>query len=422
MPDPRYRVLAIGTHPVQYMTQLLRRMAAHPSLDLQVAYCSMRGAESGHDPEFGAAIKWDVPLLDGYAWSHVPNRGSGKESFFGLFNPGLWKLIRSGNFDAVLCFTSYVRATFWVSYFASRSCRAAFLFGCDQGSLEPRDGRQWKRTLKKIAWPILYGLADQVVVSSTRARQLIHSLGIPDERITLTPLVVDNDWWEARTAEVNRQAVRQSWGATEEHAVILFCAKFQAWKRPFDLLHAFAQANIPQSLLVFAGEGPLRPQLEEAVGKLGLASRVRFLGFVNQSQLPAVYASADLMVLPSEFEPFGVVVSEAMCCGCPVAASDCVGAAPDLIVPVAPQFIFSPGDVGALAGILSDAFADRARLRALSQAVRAHLRTWSPDRNVAATVDAIRMAVGRLHPQSSEEKTSSLPVPEKSAAQPQRPR
>ena len=56
--------------------------------------------------------------------------------------------------------------------------------------------------------------------------------------------------------------------------------------------------------------------------ELGSADRVRFLGFVNQSQLPASYSAADLFVLPSLFEPFGLVVNEAMLCGLPVAVSD----------------------------------------------------------------------------------------------------
>src|SRR6266481_6153750 len=78
MPDRRYRVLAVATHPVQYMTPIFRRMAEHPLLDFQVAYCSLRGAEAGHDPEFGADIQWDVHLLDGCSWTHVPTRGSGE--------------------------------------------------------------------------------------------------------------------------------------------------------------------------------------------------------------------------------------------------------------------------------------------------------------------------------------------------------
>jgi glycosyltransferase involved in cell wall biosynthesis len=229
------------------------------------------------------------------------------------------------------------------------------------------------------------------------------SLGLPAERVTLTPYSVDNDWWIRQSAQVERLAVRAGWGASPNDVVILFCAKLQAWKRPFDLLRAFAKANLSNGLLVFAGEGPLRPQLESEAATLGISSRIHFLGFVNQSQLPAVYTSADLMVLPSDYEPFAVVVNEAMCCGCPVVASDRVGAARDLVAPVAPQFVFPCGNVDALAGILKDVLADRTRLQSIARAAMAHIQTWSPERNIAATVDAIRIAVARLRRAKSEE-------------------
>jgi hypothetical protein len=84
MPDRRLRVRTIAAHPVQYQVPLFRRMAAH-------------------DPDFGANVKWDVPLLDGYAWTHVPNRGSGGESFLGLRNQVMsfsvliyaWRVVRA---------------------------------------------------------------------------------------------------------------------------------------------------------------------------------------------------------------------------------------------------------------------------------------------------------------------------------------
>jgi glycosyltransferase involved in cell wall biosynthesis len=395
MPDRRYRVLAVAAHPVQYMAPIFRRMAAHRGFDLHVAYCSLRGAEAGHDPEFGATVQWDVPLLEGYAWSHVPNRGSGEESFFGLRNPGLSKLIREGNFDAVLCFVGYVRATFWIAYRAARSSKAAFLFGTDTNTLAPRDGRRWKSTVKKILWPRLFRLADQVIVPSSGTRDLIVSLGLPAERVTLTPYSVDNDWWMRQSAAVDRSAARAAWGVSASDAVILFCAKLQPWKRPGDLLRAFAKANLSDTLLVIAGEGPLRSELESEATALGIAGRVRFLGFVNQSQLPAVYTSADLMVLPSEYEPFAVVVNEAMCCGCPVAASDHVGAARDLVAPVRQEFVFPCGDIAALVAVLKDAVADRSRLASLGRAAVAHIKTWSPERNIAATHEAIEIAVAR---------------------------
>ena len=409
MTDRRYRVLAIASHPVQYMAPIFRRMSVNPAVDLHVAYCSLRGAEAGHDPEFGASIQWDVPLLDGYTWFQVPNRGSGKESFFGLRNPGLWKLIRCGTYDAILCFTGYLRATFWIAYFAARLSRTAFLFGTDATTLASRDGSLWKVRLKGIVWPQLFRLADQVIVPSSAARELMLSLGLPADHVTLTAYSVDNDWWIQRSSEVDRASVRAGWGAAPDTAVILFCAKLQSWKRPLDLLCAFAKANLSNALLVFAGEGPLHAQLQSEASILGIASRVRFLGFVNQSQLPSVYTSADLMVLPSEFEPFAVVVNEAMCCGCPVVASDRVGAARDLVAPVAPQFVFPCGDIPALAATLKDAFADRFRLETVSRSARARMQIWSPERNIAATVDAIRIAVARLGHFSAE------PLPEDSS-------
>jgi glycosyltransferase involved in cell wall biosynthesis len=396
MSDRRYRVLAVASHPVQYMSPIFRRLAARQDLDLHVVYCSLRGAEPAHDPDFGATVQWDVPLLDGYAWSHVPNRGSGADSFFGLRNPGIWKLIRTGKYDAVLCFTGYVCATFWIALFAAKFSSAAFLFGTDATTLAPRDARAWKVSFKKIIWPRLFGLADQVIVPSSKSRDLMLSLGLPPERVTLTPYCVDNDWWMQRSAAIDRNAVRESWGASPGDSVILFCAKLQPWKRPLDLLRAFAKANLSNASLVFAGEGPLRPQLESEAANLGIANRVRFLGFVNQSQLPAVYASADLMVLPSEYEPFAVVVNEAMCCGCPVIVSDRVGAARDLVAPVRPSFIYPCGDVAALAAALQTAIGDRALLQSFRRAVVAHMQTWSPAQNIAATMDAIRIAVSRL--------------------------
>jgi glycosyltransferase involved in cell wall biosynthesis len=410
MADRRYRVLAVAAHPVQYMAPIFRRMATHPGFDLRVAYCSLRGAEAGHDPEFGATVQWDVPLLEGYSWSHVPNRGSGEESFFGLRNPGLSKLIREGNYDALLCFVGYVRATFWIACRAAKSSRTAFLFGTDTNTLTPRDGRGWKSTVKKILWPRLFRIADQVIVPSSGARDLMVSLGLPAEHVTLTPYSVDNDWWMQQSAAVDRAAVRASWRASASDAVILFCAKLQPWKRPGDLLRAFAEAKLSDALLVIAGEGPLRAELETQALTLGIASRVRFLGFVNQSHLPAVYTSADLMVLPSEYEPFAVVVNEAMCCGCPVAASDHVGAARDLVAPVRKGFVFPCGNVTSLAKLLCDTLADRELLASLRQFAVAHVQTWSPERNIAATFEAIGIAVAR------KGRRASATLPDSSAA------
>src|SRR6266850_5850937 len=393
MSERRFRVLAIATHPVQYMAPIFRRMANEPRLDVQVAYCSLRGARSDFDPEFQTSVKWDVPLLDGYSWMEIPNKGSGEESFWGLNNPGLGTVIREGHFDAALCFVGYVRASFWIARRAAKTAGTAFLFGTDAHSLAPRDGKTWKIWFKKAFWPFLFRQADQVIVPSTGTLEMLKSLGISAGKITLTPYAVDNDWWKTESLKVNRSAVRAEWGATPEQPVILFCAKLQSWKRPMDLLQAFAETNLAGSVLVFAGEGQQRAELEAQAVKLGLQARVKILGFVNQSQLPALYSAADVLVLPSSYEPFAVVVNEAMCCRCPVIVSDQVGAARDLVAPVRPEFVFPAGNVTALAQALRAAFANRDQLRETGMRGFAYVETHSPQRLIAATVDAVRKAV-----------------------------
>jgi glycosyltransferase involved in cell wall biosynthesis len=395
MSERRLRVLAIASHPVQYAAPIFRLLAQQPGLDFQVAYCGMRGAEAGHDPEFGRSVKWDVPLLDGYAWTHVSNRGSGSESFFGLYNPGLWKLIREGSFDAVLSFTGYIRASFWISYLAGKLSRTAFLFGTDASSIEPRDGRKWKRVLKSVAWPLLFRLSSQVLTASSAGKKMMKSFGIPEEQISMTLDTVDNDWWTAESGRVDRAQVRAAWGINPAEKVILFCGKLQPWKRPLDALRAFSIAAIPQSSLIFAGDGDLRSRIEAEASDLGLGKRVHMLGFVNQSQLPGVYRASDMVIVASEYEPFGLVVNEAMLCGCVVVASDKVGAVGDLIIGGQTGFVYPCGDVQALTSILQNTLSNYSGLSIIANAARTQVRTWSPQASVAALVEGIARATYR---------------------------
>src|SRR5207249_1220882 len=104
MPSDKHRVLLIASHPVQYHAPVFRLMAQNPRLEIQVAYCSLHGAEAALDRDFGVELAWDIPLLEGYPWVHIPHlsRRARPGQFLGLINPGLWKLISSGKYDAVV--------------------------------------------------------------------------------------------------------------------------------------------------------------------------------------------------------------------------------------------------------------------------------------------------------------------------------
>jgi len=351
----------------------------------------MQGAEAKIDPDFGVPVKWDIPLLDGYPWVSLRNRSRapGPGSFFGLFNPGIWGLISRGKFDAVVLYTGYICATFWVALAAAKWKRARVLFGTDAHDLTARDGKRWKSRVKRWLWPGLFRLADVVIIVSSGGAALMRSLGIPEDRIMVVPFCVDNDWWMERSDRVDRAGVRARWDIPQDVAVVLFCAKLQPWKRPQDVLRAFAKARSADAYLVFAGDGTLRPALESEAESLGIAGRVRFLGFVNQSGLPEVYTASDLMVLPSDHEPFGLVVNEAMLCRCPVVVSDRVGARFDLVREGETGYVFPCGDVDSLAAILRDALRDRTHLQRMGELSRNRMSSWSVKDYVGALIQAV---------------------------------
>jgi glycosyltransferase involved in cell wall biosynthesis len=398
MDNHKHKILIIASHPVQYSSPLYRLMAKHSKLDIQVAYCSMKSSQSNFDTGFGTKVVWDIPLLDGYPWIEVkndsPNPGIG--NFWGLMNLLLWSTIRKGNFDAVIVYTGYTYFSFWVAMLATKSTRSKFLFSTDASEIEPRSRRKWKTFLKNLVLPFIFRLADVVIVSSTLGQKVVQSLGISEQNIAMTPFVVDNDRWKLEASQVNISTVRQQWGIPEDANVLLFCAKLQEWKKPQDVLRAFAQANIINSYLLFAGEGPLRNELEATAISLSLVDRVKFLGFINQSQLPSIYSAANLFILPSDYEPFGVVVNEAMLCGCPVIVSDRVGSRYDLIKEGENGFIYPCGDIESLAKILQVVLPDRELLRKMGMAATKSMESWSPAISIELLVRALEKSIPKI--------------------------
>ncbi|MGK7926426.1 MAG: glycosyltransferase family 4 protein [Spirulina sp.] len=391
-PFHSHRILIVVSHPIPYIIPLFRLMVKQ-QWDFRVAYCSWEGAKSYRDRDFATEVTWDVPLLEGYPWIQVPNispkPGLGK--FWGLINPQLIRLVRES--DVIIVYAGYAYASFWLVVLAAKLYGKGFIFSTDTSRLSSRSGQSWKAKIKPFLLPHIYRLGDAILVSTGFGKQTIAELGIPKERIFITPFVADNDWWLAKAAEVDRAKVRQNWHIPLDATILVFCAKLQPWKRPQDILEAFAKANVANSYLLYVGDGAMRSQLEERVKELDLCDRVKFLGFFNQSQLPAVYKAADLLCLCSEYEPFGVVVNEAMLCECGVIASDRVGAR-TLIEPEQTGFIYPWGDIDKLCAILQSIIPQKDKIQQMGQNARERMEQWSPKENIQAQESAISWVMG----------------------------
>jgi len=169
---------------------------------------------------------------------------------------------------------------------------------------------------------------------------------VPPDRVCFMPGIgVDTTHFGAAAvsaADVER--VRKELGLASGQRVILMLAEFIARKRHRDALFALARLPHPQACLVFAGNGPLFDDMQQLAAHLGIADRVRFLGF--RRDVPTLIKASTAMLLPSEQEGLPRSVMEAMCQGVPVIGSrirgmtDLLGDGRGLLVPVgAPEAI-----------------------------------------------------------------------------------
>ena len=395
----RRKVLVLVTHVVQYASPIFRALANDERLDVTVGYCSLQGAESGMDPEFGIEIQWDEPLLDGYKWVHIPNKSPkpGLGRFLGLWNPGLWKLIRTSKPDAIVTYTGYMYASFWLAVLAAKLSKSAIVFASDSTSLDGRYGARWKTFIKPTVLRGVYRVADVLMASSDATKKLGLKLGLPEERVSVTRSGTNKEAWLAKTKKFDRMATRREMNIPDSAPVVFFCAKLQEWKRPLDLLDGFAKAGVANAYLVFAGEGPQKQELQQRAEALGIADRVRVLGFVNLSQLPALYKAADVFALPSRFDNCPLVVPEAMFSGLPVIMSDAVVGRLSMIHEGQSGYVYRCGDADALASVLRRVLGDPAHLEQLKKGVSQQMESWTIEDFLDSWNDAVERAIFHLH-------------------------
>ena len=138
---------------------------------------------------------------------------------------------------------------------------------------------------------------------------------------------------------------------------------------------------------MFVGDGELRLELERFVSDQGF-QRVRFLGFHNQTEISKAYVAADLLVLPSDYETWGLVVNEAMCSSLPIVAGDRVGSAVDLVRNGYNGYTFPSGDVPALAQRLAPLLSDAELRQRMGENSRKVISSWGLDETASGIVRA----------------------------------
>jgi glycosyltransferase involved in cell wall biosynthesis len=380
----------LATHPIQYQVPLLRAIAQCPDIDLTAMFFSDFSTRGFVDPGFGRAIEWDTPLLEGYQYEFLPGTGSEIKGIK-TFQPrvgGLAKRLNRHNFDTVLVQGWQHYGMLKAAWLAKRA-GLKVLMRCEATDhVDSSTGL--KRLLREATVRFLLSQIDCCLAIGTHNRNFYLKRGFPAERIGSMPYCVDNDHFRSKAQTADVAALRTQLSLEPGRPVILYASKFMARKFPDLLLKAYQRLPEPRPYLVYVGDGELRAKLEQEASNCGLDD-VRCLGFRNQSELPAFYALADIFVLPSINETWGLVVNEAMNAGCAIITTDQVGSAADLVRSGCNGFVIPAQDVTVLAEALAGCL-EQEKFRNMGERSLQIIREWGIRENIAGLRNALGLS------------------------------
>jgi glycosyltransferase involved in cell wall biosynthesis len=390
------RLAIVMSHPVQYAAPLYAYLDRDPALEVTALYCTDYSLRGGRDAGFGREVTWDVDLLAGYRSVFLGARAKVRSifGFWSLIVPELWREIRSGRYDAVLLH-GYAYAAYVLAFIAAKSAGLQVYMRSEThlGLQRPR----WKQALRDGVLRIAYRFVDQFLAVGSTNRDYYLALGVPPERIHLVPYTVDNARFISASSlqPGEREDLRRELGLPQDRPVVLFASKFQPRKHPGTVIAAAAllrERGLPVSVLM-VGTGELEAEVRAQVAALALPDVV-FTGFVNQSELPRLYATADVFVLPSSNEPWGFIINEVMCAALPVVVSDDCGSVPDLVHDGDNGRLMRAGDPASLADALADILSDPARCRRMGERSRELVSGWDYERCRLGVLAAVAPLLG----------------------------
>jgi glycosyltransferase involved in cell wall biosynthesis len=439
------RLGILSSHPIQYYSPWFRALAKQVDLEVFFAH---RPDPAQQGAGFGKIFSWDVDLLSGYKHHFLKNisRRPGVDHFSGCDTPEIKDIISGKQkaksrkqpteiggaisraeevggqssvvqqrFDAFIVVGWYLKS-FWQAIRACRRAGVPVLIRGDSHLLTPRS--PLKCMAKSVAYRLLLRQFDGFLYVGRRNREYLAHYGVPPEKMFFAPHFVDNEFFGQKAEKLKSQKaeIRKRWGIPEDAFCVLFCGKFIARKSPMDLVEAIAIAGSQRSevrnqkmVVLFVGSGELGTQLRancnivfdaensarHPTSDIRHPTSASFAGFLNQSELPAAYAAADVLVLPSESETWGLAVNEAMACGLPAIVSDAVGCAPDLIDEGKTGFTFALGNTAQLTQRLKQLHEMRQHGHDFAPALADKMKAYSIESAVAGTLTCLKSIQSR---------------------------
>ena len=234
--------------------------------------------------------------------------------------------------------------------------------------------------------------ADRVIACSHAMQvEVVAQFGVPAAKVAVIPNGIEPAEW--RSPASDRASARHRWAP--DGPLVVFVGRLEVEKGILELAEAMVQVagQLPGARLVVSGKGSQTQRFHQACATLGISDRVTVAGWLPEADLRALIGCADVAVIPSLYEPFGLVALEAMALAVPVVASH-VGGLSEFVRQGETGWSVPPRDAAALASAIVAAITDQEASRAqVERATRALALDFDWRKIAAATIEVYRTAI-----------------------------
>lgn len=348
------RLIIITTHPIQYNAPLFSYLAKHSNYSIKVIYTLGAERNSLVKNGFGVNENWNIDLLSGYDYEFIENtsKAPSSNSFWGVKNPSLEKKIKIFEPTAILVYGWKHKSH--LSIMRLLHGKIPIYFRGDSTTLDDNTTFYFLRLIRYEFLKWVYRYVDFAFSPGKASDEYFVKSGLRTKQIIRVEHSVDNNRFNIFTLEDESmlQNLGKELAIAENEIVFLFAGKFIDKKNPLLLINAFNLICQEENncRLILVGSGILEKQLRLQVNTFfeSVKSKITFLPFQDQSQMKIVYRLADVFVLPSKSETWGLSVNESLASGTPVIVSDKCGSSFDLVKDSYNGFIFQSENIDSL--------------------------------------------------------------------------
>jgi glycosyltransferase involved in cell wall biosynthesis len=368
--NSKTKVAFVFTHEIQYFTNVLDELHHRGNVDLLSIYANHTQAII--DPGFNRTINWDnrpAPCFPSVVLANRPEKFGGRYS--STWCRGIFRELSRYDPD-VVHLNGYSAVIQWLAWLWAVMHRKAIIVrgdGDTLGGARKSGGTRLGRLLARL----FTSRARHVFFQGVENKGFWMQRGAKPEAMSWIPCVPDNLIYrksEFTTAE-ERQRFRAEAGAGAHETVFLVSGKLDARKRPQDAIEVISKLKDMPCRIWFLGSGPLEKSLQKLAGKLCVSERIHWWGFRNQTEIPKILQASDVLLHPSQQDPWPYSVLEGAMSGLALLLSNQTGSHPDLISRAGAGLIFKCGDLDDLSRVMRQFAFDaekRAVFRAAAQA------------------------------------------------------